>query len=282
MIEIVSLLVRGTGLSTQYLTQRIPLKIGDKCLVESEIGLQIATVVSSPRIVKKRFLDDKVKLLKVIRVASEEDMDKVETLRKLEETAFSFCVKCIKDRGLKMKLTRVIFAFDRSKALFMFTADGRIDFRELVRDLAHRFKTRIEMKQIGVRDEARLLGGIGNCGCPLCCQTFLRNFHPVSVKMAKDQGLSLIPSKISGLCGRLMCCLQYEHAFYSDQLKKLPRIGRQVKTPKGVGYVRNRNVMKSTVLVALRENETFEFPSSEVVEIKKQPRGNGEKSTNSS
>jgi cell fate regulator YaaT (PSP1 superfamily) len=265
MIEIVNVVVRGEGFTSRYSTEKIPLNPEDYCLVETDIGIQIAKVVSTPKIVKERCVPEK--LPKIIRKASEEDFQILKNLEKRESEAFAHCLERITARDLKMKLVNVIFAFDQSKALFMFTADGRIDFRELVRDLAHQYKTRIEMKQIGVRDEARLLGGIGICGCPLCCLTFLRNFHPVSIKMAKDQGLSLIPIKISGLCGRLMCCLQYEHTHYAEQIKKMPKIGKRVMTPKGEGRIRQLNILKGRILVELLNEELEEFAAEDVVKI---------------
>jgi cell fate regulator YaaT (PSP1 superfamily) len=264
MIEVTNVLVRGDGFVAQYETQRIPLDPGDYCLVESSIGVQMAKVITKPRIVKKRFISEDGTLRKILRKASVEDIEKIHTIEALEKEAFEYCLERVQSRDIPMKLIKVIFAFDRSKSMFMFTADGRVDFRELVRDLAHCFKTRIEMKQIGVRDEARLLGGIGNCGLPLCCLTFLRSFHPVSIKMAKDQGLSLIPTKISGLCGRLMCCLQYEHEHYACQMKKLPKMGKRVVTPQGEGKVRQLNILKAKVLVELPGGELKEFDASEV------------------
>ena len=269
MIEIVDLLVRGAIFTEKYNTQKIPLVRMDYCLVESDIGIQIAKVIGKPRVVKKRLFADGTDPLKIIRKASEEDIQSISKLNEIEATAFEFCQGCIEKRELNMKLIRVLFAFDQSKALFIFTADGRIDFRELVRDLAHRFKTRIEMKQIGVRDESRLLGGLGNCGQVLCCHNFLREFHPVSIKMAKDQGLSLIPSKISGLCGRLMCCLQYEHDYYSEQIQKMPKVGKRVITPCGEGRVCHLNVLKGRVFVAIEGEDVKEFNTSDLEEIAK-------------
>ena len=165
---------------------------------------------------------------------------------------------------IQFSIVTVVSIANKSKALFVFTADGRVDFRELVRDLASKFKTRIEMRQIGVRDEARLIGGIGNCGFPLCCKTFLRNFHPVSIKMAKDQGLSLIPSKISGLCGRLMCCLNYEYQDYAEQLRNLPRIGKKVNTPAGIGRVVKVNILGNKVHVEMENKDTRVYDNSEL------------------
>ncbi|MBN1356394.1 stage 0 sporulation protein [bacterium] len=264
MIEIVNLLVRGEGYVSRYETQRIPLVPGDYCLVESDIGIQLARVMCPPRIIKKRFISENEFPRKVIRKALDEDLAKIESIEKLEREAFEFCLERIEERGMTMKLIKVISAFDRSRAIFMFTAEGRVDFRDLVRDLAHRLKTRIEMRQIGVRDEARLMGGIGNCGLPLCCLTFLKDFHPVSIKMAKDQGLSLIPSKISGLCGRLMCCLQYEHAHYADQIKTMPKVNKRVTTPRGDGKVKQLNILKSLVMVELADGEIAEFKVDQI------------------
>jgi len=262
MIEIADILVRGNRFADRYETQRIQIKSGDYCLVESQIGIQMGKVVSAPRMMKARCVDKS--LLKIIRKASDRDMEILAQIEETEKEAMELCLTRIEEYGLKMKLIKIIFAFDRSKGLFMFTADARVDFRELVRDLAHHFKTRIEMRQIGIRDEARIRGGIGNCGCPLCCVTFLREFHPVSIKMAKDQGLSLIPSKISGLCGRLMCCLQYEHQHYSEQMKKLPKMGKRVMTPKGEGRVRQLNILKGLVMVSFPVGGMEEFSSSDV------------------
>ncbi len=268
MIEITDVLIKGEIFSQRYNTQRIPLAVGEYCLAESSIGIQIGKIVSTPRVMKKRFLEET--LPNVIRKTSEADWEHLSKLEELEKTGYTFCLERITARALSMKLVKVIFAFDRSKALFMFTADGRVDFRELVRDLAHHFKTRIEMKQIGIRDEARILGGIGICGCSLCCVCFLREFHPVSIKMAKDQGLSLIPTKISGVCGRLMCCLQYEHDHYSEEIKKMPRIGKRVMTPKGEGRVRQLNVLRNRALVEIEEGDLREFDVSELTKSTKE------------
>ncbi|HPQ40968.1 MAG TPA: stage 0 sporulation family protein [bacterium] len=263
MIETVEILVRGNTFTELHDTQRIPLKAGDFCMVESPIGIQMGKVISDTRVMKARCVEKK--LPKVIRKASDNDLEILKSIEDLEADATRFCQQRLQELGLAMKLVKVIFAFDRSKGLFMFTADGRVDFRELVRDLAQSYKTRIEMRQIGIRDEARLLGGIGNCGNPLCCVTFLRDFHPVSIKMAKDQGLSLIPSKISGICGRLMCCLQYEHHFYAEQVRAMPKIGKRVMTPKGEGRIRQLNILKGLVLVDLAEGEMEEFAASDVI-----------------
>ncbi len=271
MIEIVSIHVRGESFSSKFNTQRIPLKIGDFCLVESDFGLQIGKVRNSPTMVKPRFIEGK--LLRVIRKASAEDMENLEKISILENDAKQYCIEKMRFYNLEMKLVKVIFAFDKSKGTFMFTAEGRVDFRGLVRDLAQQFKTRIEMKQIGIRDEARLIGGIGNCGCSLCCTTFLRDFHSVSIKKAKDQGLSLIPNKISGLCGRLMCCLEYEHEHYYEQAKLMPRLGKRVKTPRGTGKVKQLGILKQLVIVELEDGECVEYKLEDIEFTVKTPCG---------
>ncbi|MBN1297925.1 stage 0 sporulation family protein, partial [bacterium] len=262
MIQIVEVLIRGDTFTDQYDTQRIPIKPGEYCIVETSIGIQIGRVLSESRVVKARCVEEA--LPKVIRKASESDLEILNRIEIQEKEAAAYCRARIRELTLDMKLVKVIFTFDRSRGLFMFTAEGRVDFRELVRDLASQFKTRIEMRQIGIRDEARILGGIGSCGNPLCCVTFLRDFHPVSIKMAKDQGLSLIPSKISGLCGRLMCCLQYEHAHYAEQVKAMPKLGKRVMTPRGEGRVRQLNIIRNLILVELADGEVEEFSGADV------------------
>jgi cell fate regulator YaaT (PSP1 superfamily) len=198
----------------------LELDMGDTVLVDSEQGLGVARVVTDVHPEERSESDKPLK--KVIRKAGEDDLARIQMLREREDEAFRVCQKKILEREMVMKLVRVEWAFDNSKATFYFTADGRVDFRDLVRDLAHRFKIRIEMRQIGVRDEAKMLGGFGPCGRELCCSTFLREFEPVSIKMAKKQDLVLNPAKISGTCGRLMCCLGYEYSFY-DEIKKSER-----------------------------------------------------------
>ncbi len=193
------------------------LSVGDRVIVDSEQGLGVATVVSEAH-PEERGPSDKP-LKRVIRKATEDDIRKIERNREFENEAFRVCQQRVLEREMVMKLVRVEWAFDNSKATFYFTADGRVDFRDLVKDLAHRFHIRIEMRQIGVRDEAKMLGGFGPCGRPLCCSTFLRDFEPVSIRMAKKQDLVLNPAKISGICGRLMCCLGYEYSLY-DEAKK--------------------------------------------------------------
>lgn len=180
----------------------------------------------------------------VIRIASAEDIQHVEDNKKHEREAYEICQRKIGEHKLDMKLVSVEYTFDNSKILFYFTANGRVDFRSLVKDLAGVFHTRIELRQIGVRDEAKMLGGLGPCGRPICCGTFLGDFQPVSIKMAKEQNLSLNPTKISGVCGRLMCCLKYEEDIYEETRRRMPRVGKEVITPEGNGVVWDLNIVK--------------------------------------
>lgn len=227
----------------------LDLEKGDSILVETGKGLSLGRVAVEPREKEKKSL---VKTLrKVTRRATEEDMIQDRANRSLEQEGFSFCLERIKARNLKMKLVKVEFFFDRSKAIFYFTSEKRVDFRELVKDLAARFKTRIEMRQIGVRDEAKMTGGVGPCGGEFCCARFLNTFDLVSVKMAKEQNLALNPAKISGACGRLMCCLAYEHETYCELRRGLPKVGKRVSTSHGEGKVIRQNIMNRTVTVEL-------------------------------
>jgi len=211
------------------------VNIDEAVIVETARGTECGVVSISNRDVSD---DEIVKpLKKVIRLATAKDIAQMEENRRKEAKAFEICQQKILERGMDMKLVDVEYTFDNSKVLFYFTADGRVDFRDLVKDLAGIFRTRIELRQIGVRDEAKMLGGLGICGRPFCCSSFLSDFQPVSIKMAKEQGLSLNPTKISGTCGRLMCCLKYEQNAYEDLLRTTPRVGATVNTPDGVGTV---------------------------------------------
>lgn len=246
----------------------LDLKKDDKVIVETIRGVEFGNVVIAPREVE----DDKIiqPLKPVIRKATEEDHEKDAQNRIKEREAFRICLEKIAKHGLEMKLIDCEYTFDNNKVLFYFTADGRIDFRELVKDLAAVFRTRIELRQIGVKDEAKILGGIGICGRPLCCHTYLGEFSSVSVRMAKDQNISLNPTKVSGCCGRLMCCLSNEQAVYEELNAKLPNIGDHVTTQDGQhGEVVNVNVLKQQVRVIItRENgdkEACEFKPEELV-----------------
>lgn len=228
------------------------LKKGDAVIVETARGIECGEVAMENRDVPDESIVQPLK--KLLRLATEEDKKHVAENKLHEKTAFEICNRKIAAHKLEMKLVDVEYTFDNSKILFYFTADGRVDFRELVKDLAGVFRTRIELRQIGVRDEAKMLGGLGICGRPLCCSSFLGGFQPVSIKMAKEQNLSLNPVKISGTCGRLMCCLKYEQASYLDMLRTTPRVGTVVTTPAGKGTVVEQNLLRAMVAVQMEKN----------------------------
>ncbi|WP_020620808.1 PSP1 domain-containing protein [Paenibacillus daejeonensis] len=233
-------------------------------IVETARGIEYGRVVVGQKQVGES--DVVLPLKKVIRIAGDADARVVEENKTAAKNAFATCMDKIRDHKLKMKLVDVEFTFDRNKIIFYFTAEGRVDFRELVKDLASVFRTRIELRQIGVRDEAKMLGGIGPCGRLLCCSTWLGDFEPVSIKMAKDQNLSLNPTKISGLCGRLMCCLKYEHDNYESAREEMPAVGKLVVTSLGEGKVSGLNASKRTVYVQLFDSgKSKELPFDEVV-----------------
>ena len=244
----------------------LQLKIGDKVIVETPDGEDIGEVAVN----KKEVPEDKeqLQLKKIIRLANSKDLSHVEENKIKEEKAFRVCQNKIKEHKLDMNLVEVECKFNNSKIIFYFTADGRIDFRELVKDLAAIYKTRIEMRQIGVRDEVRKIGGNGVCGRELCCCSFLNNFDIVSIKMAKEQSVSLNPSKISGSCGRLMCCLKYEQEAYEDKLKNLPKVGSIVKTEDGEGVIISLEVLKESVKVQFKKDDINTFKTYNVKDIK--------------
>jgi cell fate regulator YaaT (PSP1 superfamily) len=239
------------GKSEECSVEGFPLEAGDSVIVEIDRGLVLGKVVSPPHEKEKRFILKTPP--KVVRKASPEDFEQYQKNLQLEKEAFQFCLQKIKEKNLNMKLVKTDVLLDRSKILFYFTAEKRVDFRELVRDLAAQFRMRIEMRQIGVRDEAKMVCGMGGCGRELCCATFLNRFDLVSVKMAKEQNLALNPSKISGVCGRLMCCLSYEFSTYLELKKNLPKVGKHVVTRSGKGKVIRQNVLNQTVTVELEE-----------------------------
>ena len=244
----------------------LEVKKGENVVVETAQGEEIAEVVIPNRMIDEEKLANPLK--KVLRLASTRDLKHAEDCRKKEKEAFELCNKKIKEHKLEMTLTDVEYKFDNSKILFYFTADGRIDFRDLVKDLAAVYKTRIELRQIGVRDEVKRIGGNGVCGRELCCCSFLNDFETVSIKMAKEQNISLNPSKISGNCGRLMCCLKYEQEAYEEKLKKLPNIGAIVKTPEGQGEVEGVETLKEIVKVKIKDGEIYKFKRFETKDIK--------------
>lgn len=246
--------------------KNIKVKKGDNVIVETAQGEEYGEVMIPNRIVE----DDKIlePLKKVIRIANYKDNKHYEECRKKEKEAFNVCIKKIKEHKLDMNLTDVEFKFDNSKILFYFTADGRIDFRELVKDLAAIYKTRIELRQIGVRDEVKRIGGNGVCGRELCCCSFLSDFEAVSIKMAKEQNMSLNPSKISGNCGRLMCCLKYENEVYEEKLQRLPNIGAIVKTEDGEGEIDNIETLKERVRVKIKDGDEYFYKRYDAKDIK--------------
>lgn len=270
MAQVVGVRFREIGKVYYFDPDSIAFQAGDRVIVETSRGIECGEIVTPNREVD----DEKiVKPLKVIiRAATPEDLEAVQANRSKERRAAEICKKKIAERKLEMKLINVEYTFDSSKILFYFTADGRVDFRELVKDLAGIFHTRIELRQIGVRDESRMLGGLGICGRPFCCCSFLGDFHPVSIKMAKEQGLSLNPTKISGACGRLMCCLKYEQSAYDYLLKITPRVGTPVTTPEGRGVVTDVSLISGVVKVRLDKNEDappHAFDRSEVQSLRK-------------
>jgi len=234
------------------------IKAGDEVIVETELGLGLGKVVFPPKDVEDSEAPPDLK--RVVRLADKSDFERERKNREREDAAFDLCSKLIKQKNLEMKLVNVEYFYDASKAIFFFSAEHRVDFRELVRDLARALHTRIEMKQIGVRDETKMMGGIGCCGRPVCCASFLREFQPVSVKMAKEQNLAMNPTKISGLCGRLMCCLAYEHETYEELSKDIPRKGKTVNLPEGPAKVIDVNVIKKLVTLSLESGGTVTMP----------------------
>ncbi|MBQ8201089.1 MAG: stage 0 sporulation family protein [Clostridia bacterium] len=245
---------------------------GDFVLVETSRGIEFGEVVTQVKEIDDSTLSSPLK--QVVRIASEEDVKHAQENKAAEKEAYAICQKKIAEHKLDMKLVSVEYTFDNSKILFYFTANGRVDFRSLVKDLAGVFKTRIELRQIGVRDEAKMLGGLGPCGRPICCGAFLGDFQPVSIKMAKEQNLSLNPNKISGVCGRLMCCLKYEQDQYEQTRKKMPKVGKEVMTPDGPGVVWDLNIIKETVRVRIQKGDSSElkdYPMDDVQRAGAQP-----------
>ena len=231
------------------------LEMGDPVIVETEqgLGFGVVAVASAP------LEDENRELKKVFRPAGEKDFTQRDQNAELEGRAQAFCLDCIERLGLKMNLFSVESTFDANKLTFFFTAEGRVDFRELVKMLVREFRIRIEMRQVGIRNQAKMCGGLGRCGRELCCSTFLEKFDPVSIRMAKEQGLSLNPTKISGQCGRLMCCLTYENQTYQELKQGFPKVGRQVDTPQGRGKVIRHNILRQRVAVRLEEGNEVEL-----------------------
>ena len=267
MTKVIGVRFRTAGKIYFFSPGKLEIKTGDKVIVETARGVEFGSVVTGPKEVE----DDKITqpLKSVIRLATEDDKKKEEKNKEKEKEAFKICLDKIHKHGLEMKLIDAEYTFDNNKVLFYFTADGRIDFRELVKDLASVFRTRIELRQIGVRDETKMLGGIGICGRELCCRSYLTDFVPVSIKMAKEQNLSLNPTKISGVCGRLMCCLKNEQETYEYLNSRLPSVGDSVITPTGMhGEVSGVNVLRQLVKVVVDNGEEKELQEYAVDDLK--------------
>lgn len=276
MRKIIPIKFKATGKTYFFDPLQFDIKKGDRVIVETSRGVEIGTAVSGIREIDEAEMHTTLK--GVTRPANERDLARDSENKRRQEEAFEICRKKIEAHKLDMKLVEVEYTFDGSKILFYFTADGRVDFRELVKDLANVFRTRIELRQIGVRDEAKSMGSIGVCGRSLCCSAWLDDFVSVSIKMAKEQGLSLNPSKISGACGRLMCCLKYEQDTYEELMRRMPRTEQKVKTPDGAGTVVSVNLLKGTVSVETEqgaEKIIKEYPVGEVKAVKPRKREKG-------
>jgi cell fate regulator YaaT (PSP1 superfamily) len=268
MSKIMGIQFQKNGKIYYFDANGIESDVGTYVIVDTVHGLDLGEVILPPR--EMSAIPEIESLKKVVRVATEQDIQRGRENRIKEKEAFEICQRKITEHKLEMKLVSVEYSFDGNKILFYFTANGRVDFRSLVKDLASVFKTRIELRQIGVRDEAKMLGGLGPCGRPICCGSFLSQFQPVSIKMAKEQNLSLNPTKISGVCGRLMCCLKYEQDHYEQTRKKMPKVGRTVSTPDGNGPVTELNIIKETVFVRLTNGDTSEikeYPLENIVRM---------------
>jgi cell fate regulator YaaT (PSP1 superfamily) len=279
MVKVIGVRFRSAGKVYFFNPMKFYIKKGDHVIVETARGIEYGTVVGG---IKELEENKVVQPLKpVIRIANKRDQEQMENNGRKEEEAFKICLRKIKEHGLEMKLIDAEYTFDNNKVLFYFTADGRIDFRELVKDLASIFKTRIELRQIGVRDETKIIGGIGICGRALCCYTHLADFIPVSIKMAKEQNLSLNPTKISGVCGRLMCCLKHEEETYEELNRKLPFVGDTATTDDGLrGEVQSVNVLRQTVKLIVEIGDGKEIRDYEVRQLRFKRRQKKDKGEN--
>ena len=265
MAKVVNLRFHDAGKPYRFLTGDMKLKVGDAVMVETALGQDIAFVVDEPFDLP----DDKVDetILPVLRMANESEMAHYEEKKKREEGAFHKCLDLIAQRELPMTLVEAVYSFDGKKLTFYFTADKRVDFRELVKDLTSCFRTRIELRQIGSREQAKMVGGLGICGRELCCCSYLEQFLPVTIRMAKDQGLSMNPTKLTGTCGRLMCCLSYEQAAYEDANQRVPKVGKKVKTPNGIGVVIYSDLLKERVTVRFEKDEETEMEVFDAADV---------------
>ncbi len=267
MIKIAGVKFKTAGKIYDFKSGAFVLKEGDAVIVETDQGLGLGKIAVPPVEVEK---DDK-DLKQILRIATKDDFIRREEIKALETRAFDFCIQCINNLDLLMNLFSVECAFEKNKLTFFYTADGRIDFRELIKLLVREFSIRIEMRQVGIRNLSKHCGGIGKCGREICCSSFLHTFDPVSIKMAKEQGLSLNPAKISGVCGRLMCCLTFENDTYKSLKREMPKIGKKVTVKEGMGKVVRQNVLKGTVTIRLEDNTEID---RHVHELETQPSGN--------
>jgi cell fate regulator YaaT (PSP1 superfamily) len=256
MERVVGIRFRAGGKIYHFDPAELSLKRDDYVVVNTEQGLGFGQVVEAPCLRDPRF--HPVEIKKIDHPASAEEIQKHLENREFEQDAKTYFIERITAHDLAMNLVDVEYFYDRSKIIFFFTADGRVDFRELLKDLVRRLRTRVELRQIGIRNQAKMVGGLGGCGRPLCCASFLNNFHAVSIKMAKEQNLSLNPTKISGACGRLMCCLQYEYDTYRELKKDMPKLGKKIELPEGRGKVVRQNVMQRSVTVQLEDGKEIE------------------------
>lgn len=271
MIEVIGVKFKNRGKEYYFAPNGITVQTGDQVIVETSRGLELADCSKGNHEVPENSVVQPLRPL--VRLATKDDQRVAEINKAREKEAFVICQKKIAEHGLDMKLVDVECSFEGNKTMFFFTSDGRVDFRELVKDLASVFRNRIELRQIGVRDEAKMLGGIGICGRPFCCSQFLEDFQPVSTKMAKVQSMSLNPAKISGACGRLMCCLRYEQAAYEDLVKSVPKVGTFVETPAGYGVVTSVNLLRSTLKIKIDGEGEDVFKSYQASEIAVIPGG---------
>ncbi|MCB6615550.1 stage 0 sporulation family protein [Ruminococcus sp. 210702-SL.1.03] len=265
MVKYIGVRFKKVGKIYYFAPGELDIHCGDKVIVETVRGVECGEVVLADREMEESKLNSPLKT--VIRLATKKDFEMIEKNKKKEKEAFAICEEKIRKHGLKMDLVDVECTFDNNKLLFYFTAENRVDFRELVKDLASVFRTRIELRQIGVRDEAKMLGGLGICGQPFCCCRFMGEFQPVSVKMAKEQSLSLNPTKLSGTCGRLMCCLKFESEAYQDLLKTTPKTGAYVKTAEGKGVVTDVNLLTGTLKVKIDKSDNLLTVNKKDVEV---------------
>ncbi len=263
MVKVAGVKFKTAGKIYHFKSDAFVLQQGDRVIVETDQGLGFGTIANPPVELEK----NEKKLKQIVRLATKEDFIKREELKLLEKRAHDFCIKCIHDLKLLMNLFSVESTFDRNKLTFFYTADGRIDFRELIKLLVKEYSIRIEMRQVGIRNLSKHCGGIGKCGRELCCSSFMHTFEPVSIKMAKEQGLSLNPTKISGVCGRLMCCLTFENNTYKHFKKKMPKLGKIINIEEGKGKVVRQNVLKESIIVRMEDRTEVEKKINDLKKI---------------